>query len=156
MTVSRRTRFTAAAAIGCTVTLLLLHTAFRSAQRRQAAVSYEASSTGTQTPMEAGIAPAEKDTNRAEIGLQERDINAHDTNAANDVSKLIADALNVERERTNRPLSETDIESIGKTFKKDEWSNAGFGTIPSLIQTYYFALREGQVRRVSDCETPKE
>ena len=54
-------------------------------------------------------------------------------------------------------ISDADLlDVVGNDVKASEWSNLGFASIPSLIQTYYSGMREGNVLRISDCLSQQE
>ena len=37
---------------------------------------------------------------------------------------------------------------------KEDWSNAGFGTPESALQTFFWAIREGDLARLAECVSP--
>ena len=155
MKISKRTGVTTLVALGCTVTLLLLHGTFKSISWKQSQVNYGTSRASIRTSVETLI-PTRNDTNRAELRFQVMENVVTNTEVNNAIEKSIADALQAEQERTIGALDSIDIQSIGKTFEKAEWTDAGFSTVPSLVETYYFSLREGQIHKTLECVTPKE
>lgn len=42
------------------------------------------------------------------------------------------------------------------TFKKEDLNNSGFATIPRLIETYYWSLREADLKRLAECHSAAE
>jgi hypothetical protein len=48
------------------------------------------------------------------------------------------------------------LDVVGNDVRAPDWGNLGFASIPSLIQTYYWGMREGDVRRISDCLSQQE
>lgn len=66
-----------------------------------------------------------------------------------------------EREVEISPLAPEAIQAelaalTGQSFAKADWSNSGFYTISSLLQTYYWAMREGNLSRWIECRNPLE
>ncbi len=39
---------------------------------------------------------------------------------------------------------------------KESWSNAGFDTPEATVQTYFWAIREGNLARMAECMPPKD
>lgn len=69
----------------------------------------------------------------------------------------IRTALDEESHKTKAPLTDADLQNIsGRIFKKEEWHNAGSQTISALIESYYFAMREGDLMLIPNCLSPKQ
>ena len=64
----------------------------------------------------------------------------------------------------SRPYSELDgsvvkaemRNLVGREFKRADWVDSGFGTVSSLIQTYYSAIACGNLERWMECMSPRE
>jgi hypothetical protein len=69
----------------------------------------------------------------------------------------IRTALDEESHKTKAPLTDADLQNIsGRIFKKEEWHDAGSQTISALLESYYFAMREGDLMLISNCLSPKQ
>jgi hypothetical protein len=54
-------------------------------------------------------------------------------------------------------ISEDEMNSVASSYlEKTDWHDAGRKTITSLIQTYYWSLREGRPDRYSECLSNRE
>lgn len=54
-------------------------------------------------------------------------------------------------------VSEEDLLSVrGDYLEKAAWHDAGVGSISALVETYYWAMRDGSLGRFSECLSPRE
>lgn len=53
-------------------------------------------------------------------------------------------------------LQTEPVDLTGEYFNKADWRNSGFQTISSIIETYYWSMREGNLNRWMECMTPRE
>jgi len=53
------------------------------------------------------------------------------------------------------PIGEEELnDPTGSEFSVFNWSNLGFGTINSVLQTYYWSMHERQLPRLLECMSP--
>ena len=80
--------------------------------------------------------------------------------AKNAISEAVASGDQTKTEAENgrpepQPVSTNDIDFTAE-FIKPDWKNAGFQTISSVIETYYWAMRQTNFSRWIECMTPRE
>jgi hypothetical protein len=64
-------------------------------------------------------------------------------------------ARQIEAAQPRAQVTEADIQQqVGKDFARPDWADSGFGSISSLIETYYWAMREHNLHRFSECLSP--
>jgi hypothetical protein len=98
------------------------------------------------------------ETGELRLPVKTGDLVATNEERPNSLSgERIAAAIDAQHGKIKVPLADADLRNIaGKAFKKDEWHDAGSETISSLIENYYFAMREGDLARISNCLSPME
>ena len=84
------------------------------------------------------------------------------------LTEAVVQALPVSGAKTNGPatqpspirveeISEDELAAVGHNYlEKSTWRNAGLGSIESVVQSYYWAIREGNERCLSNCLSQTE
>ena len=84
------------------------------------------------------------------------------------LTEAVVQALPVSAAKTNEPttqpssirveaIPEGELAAVGHDYlEKSTWRNAGLGSIESVIQSYYWAIREGNERCLSNCLSQSE
>jgi hypothetical protein len=147
-----------AMAISCVAIALVLKSR-RTSQPQEAAIIETAmeSNEGVDVIPNLAIIP-HSETDKLRLPIKTGDLVVTNTERPNSLSGgRITAAIDAQHRKIKVPLADADLRNIaGRTFKKDEWHDAGSETISSLVENYYFAMREGDLARMSNCLSPME
>jgi hypothetical protein len=83
-----------------------------------------------------------------DVDRQNSPTNSLNVKTANSNETVAASASNI---------TDTDLRSVRlDDFAKTNWDNVGFASISSLVETYYWSMREGDVGRLLECMSARE
>ena len=102
----------------------------------------------------------------ASSGSQASDISTDLLRLRNEVRQLRAQQPEVDHLRAENGRLDSEINSgitapqklseLEGFVAKESWSNAGFETPEAALQTFFWAIREGDLARIAECMPPKE